>query len=453
MALLAGRTLLLADDSITIQKIVALTFADEGIQVIAVSDGVEAIEKLEQTSPDIVLADVFMPRMTGYQVCQHIKQTERLKNIPVMLLVGSFEPFDEAEARRVGADDILTKPFQSIRNLVDKVGALLGRQSAAEPLEEISYNSPDGTANESGAAIEATPSEPVGEAAPAASEPGADTRELPPPVLVQPPEEPMSIEELAITTADTQRLSPEIRQRAEQSMSTEVPVFETVLEVETMHTDFDNQVSHQAAEDLGDTLLDLGYFQPAGFLSADDLILDVDFDSPAPEMFSSPSVNVQTAAVVETAVEDPAFVLSYVADEVDSPKPAAEIVANETLTSEPDFDEPADTQDEAAPYVASSDLIAEAVPAAEETQPLKIVQPELVSEPPPAVYGGESGVSAPAGLIKLEQLSPEVVDAIARRAVEQLTERAVQEIAWEVVPQLAELMIKRRLEEQESQNK
>ena len=84
--------------------------------------------------PDVVLADVFMPQMNGYEVCEYIKQNEKLKHIPVMLLVGSFEPFDEAEARRVGADDTLTKPFQSIRRLIDKVGALV---SGRPPEEQI----------------------------------------------------------------------------------------------------------------------------------------------------------------------------------------------------------------------------------------------------------------------------------------------------------------------------
>ncbi|HYN24324.1 MAG TPA: response regulator, partial [Pyrinomonadaceae bacterium] len=123
--MLAGRKLLLADDSITIQKVVALTFADEGVEVVTVSDGHKAIEQLQGITPDIVLADVFMPEVNGYEVCRYIKQNAKLKHIPVMLLVGSFEPFDEAEARRVGADDILTKPFQSIRRLIDKVGGLV----------------------------------------------------------------------------------------------------------------------------------------------------------------------------------------------------------------------------------------------------------------------------------------------------------------------------------------
>ena len=66
-----------------------------------------------------------MPPPNGYEICEYIKQNAELRHIPVMLLVGSFEPFDEAEARRVGADDILTKPFQSIRRLIDRVGGLV----------------------------------------------------------------------------------------------------------------------------------------------------------------------------------------------------------------------------------------------------------------------------------------------------------------------------------------
>src|SRR5215208_1447351 len=125
LALLAGRKLLLADDSATIQKVIDLTFADEGVRVVTVGSGREAIDQLLEFAPDIVLADVFMPARTGYEVCEYVKTHEKLKHIPVMLLVGSFEPFDEAEARRVGADDILTKPFQSIRRLIDRVGALV----------------------------------------------------------------------------------------------------------------------------------------------------------------------------------------------------------------------------------------------------------------------------------------------------------------------------------------
>lgn len=122
---MSKRKLLLADDSITIQKVVNLTFADEGIEVISVSDGNSAMDKLREDLPDLVLVDINMPGLNGYEICEKIKQSENGKKTPVILLVGSFEPFDENEARRVGADAYLTKPFQSISQLVEKVNDLL----------------------------------------------------------------------------------------------------------------------------------------------------------------------------------------------------------------------------------------------------------------------------------------------------------------------------------------
>lgn len=126
---MSKRKLLLADDSITIQKVVNLTFADEGIEVISVGDGDEAMRKFTESSPDLVMADVNMPGMDGYSICEMIKADETTRKIPVILLVGSFEPFDEEKARNVGADDYLTKPFQSIRQLVHKVSSLLQLQN------------------------------------------------------------------------------------------------------------------------------------------------------------------------------------------------------------------------------------------------------------------------------------------------------------------------------------
>ncbi|MDT7688351.1 MAG: hypothetical protein QOE46_1110 [Acidobacteriota bacterium] len=132
--MLSGRRkLLLADDSPTIRKVISLTFGDEGVEVVAVGDGTEALRALEdEPPPDIILADVVMPGPDGYELCERIKRDRRLKHVPVVLLVGTFEPFNEAEARRVGADTVLTKPFQSIRDLVSKVGSLLGGESKHE---------------------------------------------------------------------------------------------------------------------------------------------------------------------------------------------------------------------------------------------------------------------------------------------------------------------------------
>ncbi|MEZ5428431.1 MAG: response regulator [Pyrinomonadaceae bacterium] len=137
----------MADDSVTIQKVVNLTFADEGIEVISVGDGNSAMEKFVETSPDLVMVDVNMPGLDGYRICEMIKQDEETKQVPVILLVGSFEPFDEEEARRVGANDFLTKPFQSIRQLVNKVTVLLNSSAesqapAPEPVLEVEAQPP-----------------------------------------------------------------------------------------------------------------------------------------------------------------------------------------------------------------------------------------------------------------------------------------------------------------------
>ena len=104
--------LLLADDSVTIQRVIELTFADEDVQVIAVGNGADAIERAQRDRPDIVLADVGMPERDGYEVAQFVKGTPELAHIPVVLLTGAFEPVDENRARAVGCDGVLVKPFE-----------------------------------------------------------------------------------------------------------------------------------------------------------------------------------------------------------------------------------------------------------------------------------------------------------------------------------------------------
>ncbi len=138
--------LLLADDSVTIQKVVNLTFAAEDVLIESVTDGDQALEKAGATRPDIVLADVFMPGRNGYQVCEAIKADPELAGTPVVLLVGTFEPFDELEASRVKCDAYLTKPFdtseliQIVRSLVEKRNskAEVGMQESAVPEAAVS---------------------------------------------------------------------------------------------------------------------------------------------------------------------------------------------------------------------------------------------------------------------------------------------------------------------------
>src|SRR5262249_55232958 len=94
-------------------------------------DGDTAMERFHDFRPDIVLADVNMPGLNGYRICENLRQREESAKIPVILLVGSFESFDENEARRVGANDWMTKPFQSIRQLVTRVTDLLAQPVAS----------------------------------------------------------------------------------------------------------------------------------------------------------------------------------------------------------------------------------------------------------------------------------------------------------------------------------
>jgi CheY-like chemotaxis protein len=121
-----AQKILLADDSITIQKVVNLTFTDEGIDVVTVGNGELALKKLREDVFDLVLADIFMPGRNGYEVCEYIKGQPQLARVPVILLVGAFEPFDRSEASRVRADGHLTKPFES-RILVDTVKRMLAQ--------------------------------------------------------------------------------------------------------------------------------------------------------------------------------------------------------------------------------------------------------------------------------------------------------------------------------------
>ncbi len=121
------RTILLADDSPTIQRLVAQTFADGQFTIVSVSNGESAIKKFEELRPSLVLADIYMPGKNGYEVCSYVKNHASLANTPVILLVGAFDAFDEANAKSVGASASITKPFEP-HALVDLVESLVGPQ-------------------------------------------------------------------------------------------------------------------------------------------------------------------------------------------------------------------------------------------------------------------------------------------------------------------------------------
>ncbi len=156
-----SRTILLADDSVTIQKVIELTFMDEDFEVVAVGNGDDALEQLDEITPDFVIADVHMPGANGYDVAKHSKSLR--PEVPVLLLVGTFEPFDEEQAEKSGCDAYLKKPFdsQELQRLVEELSAEAARD--AGPLEATGWRaeSPLATGESVGVAPAAAPIEPI----------------------------------------------------------------------------------------------------------------------------------------------------------------------------------------------------------------------------------------------------------------------------------------------------
>jgi CheY-like chemotaxis protein len=120
-----AKKLLLADDSVTIQRVIELTFSGEDVQVLTASDGEEALMRIATDKPDIVLADIGMPKRSGYDVSAFVKGKPELSHIPVLLLAGAFEPVDDAKAKEVRCDGVLVKPFEP-QQVIARVRELIG---------------------------------------------------------------------------------------------------------------------------------------------------------------------------------------------------------------------------------------------------------------------------------------------------------------------------------------
>ena len=458
--MIAGRRLLVADDSATIQKVVDLTFSDEGMEVTTVSDGDQAIDKLEEVAFDVVLADVFMPGRTGYEVCAAIKHNERFHNIPVMLLVGSFEPFDEAEARRVGADDVLTKPFQSIRQLVNRVGTLLGgRPAGAEaPTQRLSA-----------LGLERR------------EEPGREG---------QGHDELMSTAELELTTADTLPLSEAETEPAKESdqevdaaesFSAGSPAFdqetaswaellatnsepgtrdretEQTFQVEHMNNTNEQRRAAGGADEFDDVLLDLGEFDSSPAVAFGDAILEIEEEAPATFPGSdvrAPAFEAEgfspVSAHERTTLEDRSYETEFTPEWSGRPPRASHEYAatdGESGSGNPSAESPWQIVPRAVTFERVTDE-EESRPYRDQQQPASYQgqeRREPANQSGGTLYERRKSAQQGTGTISL---SPDDIDAIARRVVEQISDKVVREIAWDIVPELAEILIKRRLEEE-----
>jgi len=445
--LLTGRKLLLADDSIAIQKVIDLTFTDEGMKVTIVGDGDQALERLQEMAPDIVLADVTMPGVNGYELCRMIRENERLSAIPVMLLVGSFEPFDEAEARRVGANDVVTKPFQSIRDLVSRVGSLLGNEAATDaPAHQYSTLGLGRTSDES----QTTSADEL------ATEPDLK-------VMVEAPEvdsmqdenvtvlvEAASIDEheaadaegvscatdVEMQTADTRKLERIDDEELGSSFTPSLYAQDDTIEIEPLRVaekaaEEDDLVAEPVPETVSIDTIEMEAVQPVAPLPSTDMFSDTLLDL---DYLSSPAQPASREGVVldldfeDSAITAPA---RHRMDETNI-RPAASAAGLP------------------AAKVATTESLVETAAAAAQAHEWAIVPATPAEKAAPVAMSEEDSVAPADQAAALKSLSPETIDAIAKRVVEQMSEKIVREIAWEVVPELAELLIKKKLEEEKS---
>lgn len=446
----------------------SLTFDDEGIEVVAVGSGEQALSELEREVPDIVLADVHMPAPNGYELCARIKRDARTSHVPVMLLVGSFEPFDEAEARKSGADEVLTKPFQSIRDLVNKVSGLLGghpeasrageqkppgelRSAAASATESV-YETPradpptaagaqiiDSSASfaDLGAddeSIQTTPADafaargksqmptaPAGNSKPFAARRGAVEDEFA-------MEDVMPHKRAAGGGQDFAAAAPE--------------------PVHPHAPSFDTRATAAAAAD--DALLELGDMDTAHTRAADDDDFVLDMEGESYQAPGRPQVASESAypAAGESAYGDavPSALEMQGAGSLSMAEPSVAWSAGDDFAVSPE----AVTEPVAAPVIehwgenfsASGDEASRATTMTSSASASTQATSESSSMFAPQASPAQGAA----------QLSPENIDAIARRVVELLSDKIVREIAWEVVPDLADRLIRRKLEEEKTRS-
>ena len=401
--------LLLADDSVTIRKVVELTFADEGIDVTTVADGDGAMAKFVEIQPDIVLVDVGLPGTDGYHICEMIKGDESTSRIPVLLLVGSFEPFDQDAAERSGADGFLTKPFHSIRDLVNRVHELLGTQQEPPADEVIDFDTTLSTDDDNDDIDD------LYERSFAETIPIENFETVPA----------FGVEDVFPEEID---VGDEAQKPADQEVA---PALDTASEdVEPMM----DGSHHSADEWLDDEMIEtISSAEPADLNCAEAEAVEAvsqyqDVPAAAVDIEPIKEFDWSPAAIVTAAdereISAAAGFSGYVQDE---PFAAATPVQDEPVTEEYrhlNTDEiPEDVREQADSVFQSEQETVEA------TSP-----------------SNESNGSVTAQVIG--DVSPEVLDLIIQRVMERLSDRAVREVAQEAVPRIAEKLMREALEEE-----
>jgi len=415
------KTLLLADDSVTIQKVVGISFANEDVVLITVDNGDDAVLRARELKPDLVLADVAMPGKDGYEVCEAIKADPQLRHVPVLLLSGTFESFDEARARHVGADGHITKPFEA-QALVDRVNELLAHAETMRPV---------GGGSDTTVLVSERPSV-SGDAFDFFDEEFAETAPAP-----------TASAAATVLQSDDDARFPELPIELEAAVEDDLTEAPEAIAI----ANFDEDLDAPAADGHATMLFDGDL--PAAALHATESVFAA---SELDELTSPPSSSSAATQLLEQ-------------DEAAFSRPLA--------TPATSFDEAFDFsfEDESEPIAAppvpretaatERSLPAEPEAAAElfESELETAIAPPPVPVTAPARPAANVAVPSVAHLEVMRQELHQHLEKIAWEAFGDLSERIVREtlsrieaIAWEVIPQMAETLIReeiRRLQESE----
>jgi len=115
-----AKKILVVDDETELLKAISILLKTSGYEVVTVQDGQEGLEKAKSLSPDLIVLDILMPKMDGYEVCRLLKFDEKYKSIPIIMLTAKVQDIDKAMGKKVGADDYIAKPFET-QDLIDKI--------------------------------------------------------------------------------------------------------------------------------------------------------------------------------------------------------------------------------------------------------------------------------------------------------------------------------------------
>ena len=137
---MANEKILIVDDDINICELLRLYLEKEGFEAEVVTNGLQAIDKFNSTAPDLVLLDIMLPGLDGWQICREIRKTSQT---PIIMLTAKGETFDKVLGLELGADDYITKPFET-KEVMARIKAVLrrsgGKAAITDTIKEVSYD-------------------------------------------------------------------------------------------------------------------------------------------------------------------------------------------------------------------------------------------------------------------------------------------------------------------------